>query len=481
MLKEDQVPDAVTATRTIDQKLDTTGWFNTVTHDEVRAAADTLGDRTLSAADTRKTIDSLAASGNLDKFAREAVDGSILGLGGLSVTERRQFFASMAGKLDGASLAKLSDAFARTDGNSGGREYVEELGKAIAAHASPSAKLEYVQAQAAKTTDKPSYFTSYIGGSMSHAGDAEAAAVADVIGSMRGPQARAAFDALKPDQFKAVVGAGVTSTSSYSEGGSVTSYEASRFEGLSRAAASVDDSKFKARVFAEGTNVLRDVREAAQLPGSLFAVGGKQATATVRDGLTRILDSDVSGVMKSMTYGRSTLDGSAMAAYSKAMLNGGQEKKLGEFMSKLALGNNGTDNAIARMNQVETAADGTDRRVNAGAMGYFVGSVYKAAESITSDVKAQQEFANAVLKSALTVIDKTQPWGRPVGIAASVAKEWTIYAVRAAIEDPGQSAAIKLEKAALPIDPKTDTLGVGDAASTAFGDVVDRVRRQARP
>jgi hypothetical protein len=474
--------DPVAATNTINQKLDDRGVFNTVTRSEVQAAADVLRDPQLDAGETRQVIDSLARSGKLDKFAAEMVDGNILpGQGGLSASDRQQFFADMAKKLDGASLAKLSAAFAKTEGGLAGRTHVEELGKAVATHGSQQAKLDYVRALAPSTTDKPSSFTTFFGGSMTFGGDAEARAVGQVIGSLRGDAAKQAFNSLNADQFKAVMSASVETMTTSSQGGASTSYDAKAYSGLATAAASVNDPAFKAKFFAESANVLRDVRGAAEMPGKLFATGGSAATAAVRDGMTKVLDSDTTGIMGQLTYGRSTLDGSAMSAYAKAMLNGGQEKKLGEFMSKLALGNDGTGNPVERMNQSVRAADGTDQRVNAGAMGYFVGSVYKAAESITSDVKAQQEFANAVLKSALTIVDKTQPWGKPVGIAASVAKEWTVYAVRAAIQDPGNSAATQLERAALPIDPTTDRIAVGDAATNALGTAIARVQRLAKP
>jgi hypothetical protein len=168
------------------------------------------------------------------------------------------------------------------------------------------------------------------------------------------------------------------------------------------------------------------------------------------------------------------------------MLNSGQEAKLGEQMARLQFGNNLNENAVGRLDQAVAVpgSNGQQRRENAGALGYFVGSVYSAAASISKDVKAQQEMTTAVLKSALTVIDKAKvggPAAAAVGTTASVAKEWVQFAVRAAIQDPGNSAATQLERAALPINSATGEIGVGDNITNAFNTTLSRVQRLGEP
>ena len=138
---------------TINDRLQT-GWFNPVTHGDIKSVADTL--QGLNGADAKAVIADLKAHGKLDQIASESVDGSIAGLGGLSTTERSAFFNDMAGKLDGASLADLARAFGKTDANTGGARYVEEIGKAVAAHASPDAKVQFVNNLKGATVDHPS-------------------------------------------------------------------------------------------------------------------------------------------------------------------------------------------------------------------------------------------------------------------------------------------------------------------------------------
>jgi len=168
------------------------------------------------------------------------------------------------------------------------------------------------------------------------------------------------------------------------------------------------------------------------------------------------------------------------------MLESGQQDKLGEQMAKLQLGNGLNENAVARLDQSITVpgSNGQTRRENAGALGYFVGSVYSAAASISKDVKQQQEEVTAVLKSVLTIVDKAKvggPAAAAVGTTASVAKEWVQFAVRGAIQDPGSSAATQLEHGALPINSATGELGVGDNVTNAFNTSLDRVQRLAKP
>ena len=142
----DPVGDAV---NTIHDKLDTSGWFNTVSNDETHDVVNTL--TALPADQADQVVDRLAQSGDLDRVAHEVMDGDWFGNGGLSGDERRAFFADMAGKLDGDSLAALSDAFAGAD--NGGFDPVTELGQAVATHGSSQAKVDYIAAMKGSVDD----------------------------------------------------------------------------------------------------------------------------------------------------------------------------------------------------------------------------------------------------------------------------------------------------------------------------------------
>lgn len=460
-------------------------WNNPVTHGDVNAIAATLGG--LNAADARVVIDALRASGKLDQFAREAVDGSILGLGGFSNSERRTFFADMAKTLDGASLATLSRSFAATDGRTGGRAQVTELADAVATHASPAAKLAYVNGLKGAVANQPTVGEAGFGGSTLRTGDPEAAALGQVIGSMRGANAEAALKALTPAQLDALMRASTDETARITSSGhghaSMTiSWDAKRFEGLLAAAASTRDADLKARVFDAAGAQLKAVDGTHMNLGSV-PVGKREALAAMTGAMTRLLDSDTTGVTRELTYNSESLDGTALATYAKQMLQtSAGQTKLGETMARLQLGNGLNGHAIDRLNDAVTVPGTTqERRENAGALGYFVGAVYRGTQAISADVRAQQELTTAVLKSALTVIDKAKVGGTAGGMAAGVAKEWVQFAVREVIRDPGTSAAQQLERGALPINPATGELGVGDDVSNAFNTALDRAMRLAKP
>lgn len=482
-------PVQQSAVNDITRKLDTSGWFNTVTHGEMNDVAARL--KGLNAADADAVIDELARTGQLDRLAKEGVDGSWFGNGGWSASERRAVFADLSGKLDGSSLARLSNAFAATDPKGAdGHGYVTELGAAVASHASASVKVDYVAALASRTTDRPSYSNIGLGVSISHDSDAEAAAIGTVIGSLRGGQAEAAFRVLDPQQTRAVLRAGIdatlTSTAMGGTAANTLTWNTSGARGVLDAAATIGDADLKARLFDAGADTLRSVRDTNSIFGGLTVMGKDKALDDLTGGLTRVLDSDVTGVTRELAYNQETADGSDMAAYAKQMLNSGQAAHLGEQMAKLQLGNRLNENAVARLDIAVgvSGSNGQQRRENAGALGYFVGSVYSATASISKDVRQQQEMVTAVLKSALTVVDKAKvggPAALAVGTTASVAKEWVQFAVRAAIADPGSGAATRLERAALPVNGRTGELGVGDNVSNAFNTTLSRVQRLANP
>ncbi|WP_066477003.1 MULTISPECIES: hypothetical protein [unclassified Sphingomonas] len=472
------------ATANIDRRLET-GVLNPVTNGEIKAVvAEITG---LKAADADRLIDDLAKSGKLGRVAGEIMDGSPLGLGGLSANERKAFFADMARKLDGQSLATLSDAFAGTDKRTGGFEPVSELGQAIATHGSPQAKLAYIAAQKSDVA-RGTIVDSGVGASTLRREDAEANAVGLVLGSMRGANAEAAFRAIGdklPDVLASSIDARVTTNATAGVAVNVASWDAKAYGGIMEAAASTSNADLKAQIFDAGVGTLRSVRDVNDVIGGLTTVGKTQATRTMVDGLTQVINSNTTGVMRELTYNAETRDGSDFAAYAKEMLNQGRAAELGEQMGRLQVGNAGNENAVERLYRSEIVANTDQERLpNAGTLGYFVGSVHAAVKSIDADVAAERAMTTAVLKSALTVVDKAKvggPAASAVGTTASVAKEWVQFAVSGAIRNESADAGIRLENAALPVDKRTRELGVGDAVVSAFEDTLATVARLAKP
>lgn len=433
---------------------------------------------------------------NLDTLAGEMMQSRPL-VGGLGTGERRDFFDDLARGLDGQQLGRLAGSFARTDGQSDGFTPVGELARSVADHGGTQAKLDFIRQLAPQTTDNPSHTDTGLGYSSTVYADSQASAVATVLGSLGGQAATQGLAALSNQQLDAVVNSSVQGTTFHSSlgigmgagpGPATINWDASRFGELMDAAASarsiggagaVNATEQQARVFNAAGRTLAGVDDTNSVLGGLV-VTGKDATITqMTGGMTRLLESDTTGITANLAYDERSFGGQAMTAYAKGLLDTGQSPVLGEVMSRLQLGNDGTANAVERLEQQVDLGSGRTRNANAGALGYFTGSVYAATTQVSADVAAQQEMVTNVLKSALTVVDKTQPWGRPVGIAASVAKEWVAMGVRGVIADEGAAPAQRLERAALPYNPQGD-LAVSDAAFSAFNDRIVQVERANR-
>lgn len=469
-------------------KLDDNGAFNTVTHAEMNDVKSKLSS--LNATDADAVVDELQRQGQLDKLAGQATDGSWFGNGGYSANERRDLFNDLAAKLDGQSLAAVSNAFAKTDDGADGHQRVTEFAEAIAAHTPNHQKVQYVEALKGQVADGKAWTENHILTVTSHGSDPEAAAIGQVLSSMKGSAyAGDAFKALSSDQLRAVMKASVDETMTSGVGASPSvSWNTDGFSKLMDSAAAIPDADLKARIFDAGADTLRQVRETNGVAGRPLIRGKDDAMNAIASGLTKIIDSDTTGVVRELAYNRETMDGSDLATYSRALMEGGQEKKLGEIMAKLQLGNGLDQNPATRLEataQVKVAGGATqERRENAGALGYFVGAAYAGAQSWSTDVKKQQEMMTSVLDSTLTLVDKAKiggPAKDAVGTAASVAKEWTHYAVRWALEDPGLAPAQRLERAALPVDPATNELGIGDDIRNAFNTSLSIVQRTAQP
>ncbi len=446
-----------------------------VNEGDLNSVRETL--KNLSATDADAVIDEMARTGQLQRLADESNDGEFLGAGqdGFSTDERRALFADLAGKLDGDSLAKVHSAFAEAEGGETEVEYLGELADAIATHGSTDAKLDYIDAIKDKTTDGKGITHTYFGGgSASHNVDGDAAAVGKVLSSLRGANAEAGFEALSADQLKAVLKTGVDETVTYSGASVTSSYNVEGYKNIMAAAASTGDPDLKAQIVNAGAESLRTVRDADDFPAISL---NDDALKTMSGALAGVIDSDTTGVVRELAYNGDTRDGSALAAYSQVMIETGQTEKLADQMVKLQFGNDKNENALDRLDQVTTLSNGQQRRENAGALGYFVGSVYAGAQAHSDDVKEQQEIVSGFLDFAAGKI----PIGGGLSASdAALGQDLITKAVESAIDNPGLEPAQRLELAALPLDANGE-LAVGDDINSAFEDTLSTVQRLAKP
>jgi hypothetical protein len=451
------------------------GFFHDVNEADLNAVRSRLSG--LNATDTDAVIDAMADHGLLDRLAAESNDGEFAGLGqdGFSVDERQSLFADLAQKLDGDSLATVSNAFAKAETGEDDFRVVTEFADAVATHASSPAKVDYIEALADETGGKG--IDSGVLTRTSHKVDSEAGAIATVLGSLRGSYAEQGFGALEPSQLQAVLATGIDQRTTISSLGGATSistsFDSARFEGVMRAAASMGDADLKAQVFAAGAEPLRTVRDAQTILTPSF--GDDEAMQGMASAMGAMLDSDTTGVMRELSVNTATMDGSALATYAQVMIASGQTEKLADHMARLQFGNGLNENAVDRLD-IAVPRGAQQARENAGALGYFVGAVYKGAEAHSADVKEQQEIVTNLLGF---VADKIPVGG---GLSASdltLGQDLIGAAVEAAIADPGAEPAQRLESAALP--QRDGELAVGDGVTSAFTTTVTRVERLAEP
>jgi hypothetical protein len=447
------------------------GFLNDVNEADLNAVRAQLGE--LNAADADAVIDAMAQHGLLDRLAAESNDGEFAGIGqdGFAPDERRALFVDLAGKLDGDSLAKVSNAFADAETGEDDFEVVTAFADAVATHASMPTKVDYVAALADQTAGKG--IDSGVFTRISHRVDSEAGAIGTVLGSLRGGYAEQAFAALKPDQLQAVLTTGIDQHT-YMSGTSIsTSFDGARFEGVMRAAATMGNADLKATVFDAGAEQLRTVRDAGSILTPSF--GDDEALEGMAGAMGTILDSDTTGVMRELSVNTATMDGSALATYAQVMIASGKTEKLADHMARLQFGNGLNENAVDRLN-LSVSRGAQEARENAGALGYFVGAVYKGAEAHSADVKKQQEIVSNLLGF---VADKIPVGG---GLSASdltLGQDLIGAAVELAIADPGAAPAQRLERAALP--QRDGELAVGDGVTSAFTTTLTRVQRTAEP
>lgn len=483
----------------INTHLNGTGWFGHVNSGDIAKVAKDLEG--LSSADANTLIAELAKSGKLDQLTSHANDGSWLGSSAISATDQRSFFADMAGKLDGTNLGLLAASLHKLDPNmSHGFAQVNELAAAVATHAGPQAKVDFIAALTPGLAHDSGHTDSYFGGSTTHWAGGQASAIGTVLSSLRGDWAAAGFAKLHDKQLQSVLYAATDPVTMSSTGlgsmggvgGSANAYStrptvssilaaAATIPSPAQADGSNPGAHQKATIFADAAATMRTIRNNDQIVGVSTAPGKDVALADIGKGMAAIIDSNPNAVVRDLAYNANTMSGSALATYAKQQLGTTEgQKVLGTQMAALA-SDNGHAKSIEFFTRPSTTPSGEARYANAGVMGYFAGAVAKGAESISSDVKAQQDLVTGVLKSALTIFDKSKTWGTVAGTAASVLKEWTSNAVRGAINDPGQSAAQQIAKGALPIDPKTNEIAVGTLSEAAFTSRFTAVITYAKP
>lgn len=447
------------------------GFWSGVNEDDLNAIRTKLYD--LGSTDVDAVVDAMAESGLLKKFAEESNASEFLGAGqdGFSKDERLSLFADFARNLDAESLVTVSNTFAGAETGETDFRVVTELADAVATHSSSSTKLDYIRGLSGSTESDGIETRPFASGAtITQYIDSEAGAISTVLGSMSGSYAQLAFESLDDEALANVMETSIDKSTTIAGASVTNNYDATRFEALVRAAATTYDPALKARVFDAAGEQLGEVLDSGDGP-TVFS-NGDDELGRMTDAMEALIDSDTTGIMKELTYASSTEDGTAMTHFAEAMIKTDNTEGLSDIMLKLQFGENLDENAVRRLDEVTTVA-GQDYRENAGALGYFVGSVYAGAADHSDDVKAQQEAVTGFLDF---VAGKIPLVGGQSLSDAALGQDLIGQAVEQAINDPGLTPAQRLELAALPHN-ENGRLEVGDDITSAFDTTINRVRR----
>jgi len=422
------------------------GFWGTSRNAHMHQARDILSGKTgLTPAEVDQVVSKLSDD-DLHSLAGDVNSGGIFGAQGLSSDEKKDLFNSMARSLDGSQLARVSAAF-------GGRDDVISLGDSVGSFANNDTKVAYVQAMAGRTADQ-------LNGDVHNYGqytniqfsDPDALAVGKAIAGLKGDAANVdrAVGALSDDQLHAVVQSGAereTHNVVSMGGASISgSYKADNLVGVLDAVATSQNADVKARVFAQGGRTLGEVAGS----NSIFAPNptASEQAARIRQSLQGIIDSDVTGVVRSLE----TNDryGAALTSYVKETLGQGAagQKEIGEEIAHLQRGNDLKGSPIDRIGSFTN-----DYYPNAQSMGYFAGATQAAIGKIASGQKEQAELVGSIFKSAVGLATKGLD---PVSSAALGL--YTDQAVKGAVDAFGSGASSLRDtyyQLAFPQDPAT--------------------------
>ena len=132
----------------------------------------------------------MSDEGLLNKFVDETYGSG--SSGSVSTDDRATIFANVARFADEETAAKFAQAVESSTNDIDGYERMMDFADAVATHAPPDEKLEFIQTLASESPQgaQPDYRSDFAGYSTSIQGDKDAAAIAVVLGSMPGAHAQ---------------------------------------------------------------------------------------------------------------------------------------------------------------------------------------------------------------------------------------------------------------------------------------------------
>lgn len=473
--QEEAIDQFIDLTR---EKLDSDGVFQWVDSGEVVDVNNALV--ALSSAHGRDAadiaIDKLADEGLLDTFVAEMYGA---GAGGsVSADGQRTILSNVARLADGETAAKFAQSLEASANGADGYDRMQAFAESVATHATPQAKLDFVEALAPSSTSGRNASSGPGTVSRSIEGDADAAAIATVLGSMQGTYAQDALNALSPEQLDAVVNASIEETNYIVQGVPSGNIDASRFSAVADVVARHGSVEQKAQVFDTAGNRVDGVADASSAFARVSGTG--EAAAVVTDGMTKMLTGDTNAVVQELTYDRRFDDGRAMTNYVEQLIETGQSDKVSSIQVQLMLGDDLSGNHSARFNQV----DDNGVAIHAGKIGFFSGSVQNAVDNIKATDDEKRAAVLDIIGTTSSILGGTVGLAFPnvkgasfaIGQGANAAKR----VVDMVLDSPRSNIDDLIIDMAVPFDPVTNDVDRSSIAFSEFQDMIDQVENANR-
>lgn len=353
--------------------------------------------------------------------------------GGYSREEKQKLFEELAGKLNGENLARFAKAFGKDNEND-----LQDLGRAVANSPSSQTKVDFVANMRDQIEDNP----------------AASKAIAETIIGLKNDPANLdkAIGKLSDSQLLEIMdNISIRSYQVTGYGGTATTidYKGDLLGQMLDAASASKDPKVKARMFDAGAQQLKKIDDAPGLMPSTAIIGKGEAADKIREGLTKILDSDTEGTITELNKGRRN---EGLVAYVKSMLNEGEDsqKKLGVFMSRLLTGNNNDQDQITRFEQQAPGTTDKPYYQNARTLGFFAGAIAAGTESIAKDNERKGDILKNVFDTAAGIIGAKFPVEAALGKGLSIE---LVDQVVSSVNDKNFNVRDALIKLSFPVVP----------------------------
>lgn len=450
----------------ISDKLDQSGWFNDVTHNELKdinAEIDGLNPNERIVA-----IGTLSDS-ELETWTDEMDSNGWFGTGGLSDSEKKELFDDLAEGLDANQLQRVYNAL--------GDDNRSMLSESIAAKSGDQTKIDFISELAPRTTEGGSDIDAGLFHTTTDRFNHDARNAAKILASMDGTALSGAMDALADDQLGAVLTAAtnptMTTYSGATNGAPNYAFDTERFTRIAENVAQSGDAELKGRFFQIGAEQIAEIRDTdTPLMPNIMA---DDDAGEVAAALTNVLESDVTGVVTALESNQATpysRNGKGMSLYMAEMMRQGNLQEIHDVIEKLQQGNDLQANPTDFLSEHSVDQDGNRNYQNLSNLGYVVGSVRAGVEDINADLQEKADILNNIFSLGIGTAGKYIP------SAYSVATQWGTVMVKETVKEITDQVkgghldfGNAIEELAIPSD-MTDSDFEGP-----FGEAIDRVIR----